>query len=230
MGAALSAVREEVKKGAESGYEDVLSVLETLHELADTKAKLFYANLITEDKIKEYHISKVQNLVLRTFVSVEDKSKIPDEVGKTVGSMMDGEWLKGFTGLFSSVLSAVIGEGKGSQSDNKAFYVFVSGLGINRLDYYIYTRDVELKAISSKNTKVVVIGYALSSIIAKEMSQSDLHQILSKKKFYGDDKKEITDEKELFDRYQKYAKQIADANGIKLESLNLPQLLSYIGK
>lgn len=67
----------------------------------------------------------------------------------------------------------------------------------------------------SENTKVVVIGYALSSIDVKKITRADLNEIVGNKAFYDKDHKRITNHKELVKVQTEYAEQLANANGIK---------------
>lgn len=215
MGAVFSSVTNKVKEDAKKGYEDVLAAMDTLQQLADAKANLFYAKLVDSEKLKEYNISKIQNLDSRTYISISEESKLADEVKKAVGYMMDGDWLDGLVGIFKTVLDAVLGNGKGSQAEQQKFFVFASGIGISRLDFYIFTKEVAYKQIMSENTKVVVIGYALSSIDVKKITRADLNEIVGNKAFYDKDHKRITNHTELLKVQTEYAEQLAKANGIK---------------
>lgn len=80
MGEVFSTVKEIISKGTDKGYEDVLKTMDTLQELADAKSKLFFANLVGTEKIKEYQIDKVQSLHIKTYVSTEDGSNVGEKV------------------------------------------------------------------------------------------------------------------------------------------------------
>ena len=215
MGAFFSSIKNQVREEAEKGYEDVLAAMDTLQQLADAKANLFYSKLVDSEKLKEYNISKIQNLDLRTYVSISEESKLADEVKNAVGYMMDGDWLDGLVSVFKTVLDAVLGKGAGSQAEQQKFFVFASGIGISRLDFYVFTKEVAYKQIMSKNTKVVVIGYALSSIDVQKITRADLNEIVGNKAFYDKDHIRITDEMELLKVQTEYAEQLAKANGIE---------------
>ena len=215
MGAFLSSIKNEVKKEAKEGYEDVLAAMDTLQQLADAKANLFYSKLVDSEKLKEYKISKIQNLDLRTYVSISEGSNLADEVKNAVGYMMNGDWLDGLVSVFKTVLNAVLGEGVGSQAEQQKFFVFASGIGISRLDFYVFTKEAAYKQIMSENTKVVVIGYVLSSIDVREITRADLNEIVANKAFYDKDDKRITNDMELLKVQTEYAEQLAKANGIE---------------
>ena len=215
MGSIFSTVADEVKKSADKGYEDVLTAMETLQQLAEAKANLFYSKLVDSEKLKEYNISKIQSLELKTYVSIKEGSDIADEVKKSVGYMMEGDWLDGLVGIFKTLLDSVLGRGAGTQAEDQKFFVFAKGIGISRLDFYIFTKEVKYKQIMSKNTKVVVIGYALSSIDVQKITRADLNEIVGNKVFYDKNHKRITNDVELLKIQREYADQLAKANQIK---------------
>ena len=217
MGGLFSAARDEVKKATEKGYEDIVTVMDTLQELADTKSKLFYADLASVEKLKEYKISKIQNLEIKTYVSAKEGSDVGKQVGQIVGDFMHKDWIKGITHIFQGALDLVLGSGEGQQAEQKQFYVFVHGVGINRLDFYLYSRKISFKSFSSENTQILVCGYALSSIDVKELTRADLNQIVSNKTYYDEKGKDIIDDMKLVELQKKYADELAKANGIPLE-------------
>lgn len=108
---------------------------------------------MNSEKLKEHNISKIQNLDLRTYISISEEGKLADEVKNAVGYMIDGDWLDGLFSVFKAVLDDVFGKGEGAHVEQQFFFVFASGIGISRLNFYIFTKEVAYKQIMSKNTK-----------------------------------------------------------------------------
>lgn len=242
MGSTYSNVREEAEK---ENKKSIVETLDNLVQLGDAKANLFYAKLKNTDTRREYHISKVHELETKTFVSAGNLDHLlkeaPNQIKGAVSSMMSGDWLGGIISLFETTLKNVYhGEAHGSMSEKKNMYVFAYGIGLNRVDFYIFSKSIQHQTEHLSNYRnILVVAYVVSSLNTKNMTLSDLNSIVSKKAFYDDQKNEIKDQLKLADKQMEYARKLAVANGIALTtgqeaqsayespSLTSPQMLCH---
>ena len=82
MGATLSAAREAITQNDKEMEKQLNEQLDTLYDIAKTKADLFYFKLLTEENAKEFTVGKVKGLSIKTIADISnDSEKIGNEVG-----------------------------------------------------------------------------------------------------------------------------------------------------
>ena len=183
MGNQIGMVSKELNTGAENGMKDTASTLDLLSDLASEKANSFHTKLISVRKLKEYHISKVSALNIQQFVEMKESVAVTEGVKSFVQDMADKDFVNGITKFVTGTIDKVIGTGAGNENKETEFKVFVKGIGIHRVDFYVYTRSIEVQSLTNIKTQVISIAWAISSIDVTEISRGDVNQIVSAMEF-----------------------------------------------
>ena len=111
--------------------------------------------------------------------------------------------------------------GAANENEAQSSYVFAKGAGVFKIDYYLYNRCTEYKANGQpKSTNITSVAYVLSSVDCTDLCLSDFNSIVANRTFYralnDGTREKIIDEDVLLPLQVKFAKDVAKANGIKL--------------
>ena len=107
--------------------------------------------------------------------------------------------------------------GADKKKECQSSFIFAKGPGIFKVDYYLFNGRTESHGIGQMktSTNITSVAYLLSSISCDDLHFNDFCPIVGNKTFYRNGTKEaVSNEDELLLLKDKYAKMLAEANGI----------------
>lgn len=150
--------------------KEIEQQLDTLAELAETKANLFDATL--RDDILNAGTDANRSVPVASIIGhnkwthayhATHADKITSEVTDSLNMLITGEKNKSFDAvkqLLSTAMTAFLGEGQGSDFKQYSYYVLSIGQSLLRVDTYAWSRDVTAAALTSVVQKVAAfVGY-----------------------------------------------------------------------
>lgn len=214
-------------------------LVETLSNFAESKAKLFQAEI--EESLRTAGDGNNKTIPINAIVrhkvwvhaySSKSAGSISETVSEALNSFVSGTTegiLSGISGLISKALTMFLGEASASTGTVKEYYVMTEGLSIVRVDMMAWYLNVASSSIYDQMQRVCSFVGVKSTV---DLSQIDFNTFLY---LYQDQlsaagldasdlKKAIDTAKEI---YADYRKAVGESNKPKV-LVNVPPALSHL--
>lgn len=185
MGDSSSTLRKKAEASKEAAEEKTDGILKMLQELADAKIQQFQSKVRSDSDRHEFKTGKI--LTEYSEVHLLDDSNTEEIKGFVEGIVDDiasGHISKVITKVIKGGIDAMYATSKGEVCEKSLYTIKLDGIGLQRIDVYMYSYDLTSVGFASEHKSLFVYAYAISTL-GEQVKRSDLSSMISQ--MFADD-------------------------------------------
>lgn len=172
-------MQKAAEASADAAEKKMVDNLKLLQELGESKLKAFFDKIQFQGDKHKFALGMMLTQYSQICVlATNSAGPLKDAVSKVVSDVTNGDIGGLITTLVDTGIDAMFASSRGSVAEKQMYTVKLNGIGIERIDIYMYQYDISVSGLIAKKKSLFVYGYAISTI-GQRITAPQLADIIS---------------------------------------------------